>query len=73
MLSPLKIKIQQVTDALKESFEDKLRLQAAAYEEQLAIRKEASQKQARLIASLVEQNVELTRQLEELNDAIDLV
>ncbi len=72
-MSPLKIKLQQVTDELTERFEDRLRLQAESFEAQLAIRKEASAKQARLIASLIEENTRLVREHEDLDEALDKV
>ena len=72
-MSPLKIKLQQVTEELTEKYEDQLRLLAGAYEEQLSLRKEASAKQARLIASLLEQVTKLTREQEDLDEALDEV
>ena len=72
-MSPLKIKLQQVKDELIEYYDNKLRLAEQRHDECIALRKEASTTQARRINALLEENVKLTREIEELNEALDEV
>lgn len=72
-MSPLKLKLQQVTEELNQRWQDKLDLLQARFDEERRIRKEAGRIAQRRIASLIDENIKLIRAQEDLDEELDKV